>query len=133
MENPVGLVQDYYRAFFSKDWRKLWRLVDLGVVHDFNGTSFYSGAKELQDFLETKCAHYDEHCTGLSVRVGECPGHVVAEMTIQGRYVKTYGSLPSAHGQPYTLRVKACFNIESGRITRISTVFDFDEWLRQIA
>jgi steroid delta-isomerase-like uncharacterized protein len=55
-----------------------------------------------------------------------------AEFEILGSYLADDAGLPPARGQAYRLPVAATFAIADGRIARISTWYNLQEWLRQV-
>lgn len=51
---------------------------------------------------------------------------------MHGEYLKTDPSLPEAHGQHYVLPAGAFFAIRDGRIARVTTYYNLQDWLKQV-
>ena len=55
-----------------------------------------------------------------------------AEFDLKGRYLVTDPGLPKAQGQTYRLRVGAFFDVKGGKIMRVSTHYNMNDWKRQV-
>lgn len=55
-----------------------------------------------------------------------------AEFMLEGRYLETDEGLPVAVGQTYRLRVAAFFEIDGGRILRVSNHYNVADWISQL-
>jgi steroid delta-isomerase-like uncharacterized protein len=56
-----------------------------------------------------------------------------AEFVIDGTYVESDPGQPPARGQKYRLRGGAFFEVHDNRIARISSYYNLQDWLRQVA
>jgi steroid delta-isomerase-like uncharacterized protein len=56
-----------------------------------------------------------------------------AEFTVVGKYLKADAGMPAAHGQMYRLPAGAFLMVEQGKITRVTTYYNLQEWLQQVS
>jgi steroid delta-isomerase-like uncharacterized protein len=78
-------------------------------------------------------AHFKEQLADAVVLSSEDGMHGAAELTWRGAYVATIAGLPKASGQRFSMRAALFFEVEDGKITRLTSYRDRTEWLRQIA
>ena len=55
-----------------------------------------------------------------------------AEFVVSGEYLADDEGLPPANGQRYRLPAGAFFTIADGRITRVSTYYNLQDWIAQV-
>jgi steroid delta-isomerase-like uncharacterized protein len=55
-----------------------------------------------------------------------------AEFNVHGVYKNTDEGLPAAKGQTYLLPGGTFFEIDSGRIKRVTTYYNLTDWLMQV-
>lgn len=127
-----ALIRAYYACFFSAEARDVLALLAPEVLHEFNQGEPERGQAAFATFLEKKRRNYHERVDEICVFTEAGGTRAAAEFTLTGTYVTTYPGLPEARGQGYQLRVGAFFEICGGLISRISTHFNFREWLRQV-
>jgi steroid delta-isomerase-like uncharacterized protein len=56
-----------------------------------------------------------------------------AEFVVHGQYLKTDPGLPEAKGQRYVLPAGGFFSLKDGKITRVSTYYNMNDWIRQVS
>jgi steroid delta-isomerase-like uncharacterized protein len=56
-----------------------------------------------------------------------------AEFVVHGQYLKTDPGLPEARGQRYVLPAGGFFTLKDGKITRVSTYYNMNDWIRQVS
>jgi steroid delta-isomerase-like uncharacterized protein len=49
------------------------------------------------------------------------------------RSLKTDPGLPEAKGQRYVLPAGGFFSLQDGKITRVSTFYNMNDWLKQVS
>lgn len=126
------LIRSYYERFNAKDVAGLLKLLTDDVDHDISQGARESGKPAFGKFLEHMNTCYGEQVTDLIVMTEPSGKRAAAEFTILGTYLAADGNLPKAHGQKYTLRVGAFFDVREGRIARVSNHYNFKDWLRQV-
>ncbi|NRP12615.1 hypothetical protein XMM379_001235 [Aliiroseovarius sp. xm-m-379] len=126
-------IQRYYAAFNAGDIAGMVACLSDEFVHDVN-----EGARRVgKDAFGEFCAHmnetYREQLTDMVVMVSADGTRGAAEFTVNGTYLKTDPGLPEAHGQTYVLPAGAFFSLKDGLITRVTTYYNLNDWIRQVS
>lgn len=132
-EKTVTLIQFYYDSFNKGDRESFLSLLDEQVQHDLNQSGSEEGLDAFRLFLQRMDRCYHEQVEELQVFVSDHGQRAAAEFYINGTYLNTDEGLPPASGQKYRLRVGAFFDIQNGKISRVTNYYNLDEWLRLIA
>ena len=127
------LIAEYYARFNARDLERFLALLTHDVVHDISQGGREIGKEAFRAFLERMNSCYEEKVYDLVIMVSDDGKHAAAEMMLDGRYLATDGTLPEATGQSYTLPVGAFFELEAGKVKRISNHYNMQDWLRQIS
>ena len=126
-------ISAYYKAFNAGDIEGMVDCLSDAFVHDVNEGQRRDGKAAFTDF----CAHmnrcYKETLTDMVIMVNEDGTRAAAEFTVNGSYLETDGSLPEAHGQSYVLPAGGFFTLEDGKITRVTTYYNLNDWIRQVS
>lgn len=131
-DQTAALIRRYYEAFDAGDGEAMLALLDEGVVHDINQGGREVGRDAFRAFLAHMDGCYRERIRDLVVMVDETGSRAAAEFLVEGRYQATDGSFPAAAGQDYRLPAAGLFEVRDGRITRVSTYYNLQDWLRQV-
>lgn len=126
------LIRAYYARFNAGDVDGMLALLAGDVAHDVSQGARRKGKAAFRKFLEHMNRRYRERVSGLAVMTAPDGKRAAAEFNLAGRYLRTDGKLPKAGGQRYRLIVGAFFDIERGKIARISNHYNKAEWLRQV-
>lgn len=126
------LINAYLAAFNAGDVGSLLDLLDDDVVHDINQGDREIGREKFRWFLGQLHLHYRETLADIVIMVSDDGNRAAAEFTIHGTYLATSEGLPVANGQTYSLSAGIFFEIDDGRISRVSTYYNLAEWIRQI-
>ena len=132
MHPTETLVRQYYAAFNRADWPAMLALLTEDVVHDINQGGRETGLVAFNSFLGWMARAYREELTNLVVMVDATGTRAAAEFTVTGTYLIADPGMPPAHGQGYVLPAGAFLEIRDGRIARVSTSYDVNEWKRQV-
>jgi steroid delta-isomerase-like uncharacterized protein len=127
------LIRDYYRRFNAGDIDGMLALLTEDVAHDVSQGKRRRGKAAFRRFLRHMDRRYRERVRELIVMAAPGGRRMAAEFDLHGQYFKTDGRLPKATGQRYRLVVGAFFDVRRGKIARVSTHYNLNEWLRQIA
>ena len=119
-ESALALVRCYYETFNRGDREALLGLLTEEVVHDINQGGSERGREAFRDFLGRMDRCYREQVTELVVMAAADGSRAAAEFFILGSYLQADDGLPPANGQSYRLRVGAFFEIDGGRIARVT-------------
>ncbi|MEP3667262.1 MAG: nuclear transport factor 2 family protein, partial [Roseibium sp.] len=78
----------------------------------------------------TRC--YKEELTDIVVFADETGTRAAAEFTVNGTYLSTDEGLPEARGQTYRLPAGTFFDVRDGKISRITTYYNLEDWVAQV-
>lgn len=131
-QQALSLIQNYYAIFNSGDRAAFLALLTDDVVHDINQGGAETGREAFRTFLERMDRCYREQVCDLVVFASEDGTRGSAEFYIEGQYLSTDDGLPPATGQLYRLRVGAFFDLQDGKVRRITNYYNLQEWLRQV-
>jgi len=130
---PAEIIRHYYAAFNSGDREAFLALLAENVVHELNQGASETGVSAFRAFLQRMDRCYAEQVEELVVLTNPGdPSRGAAEFFIRGTYLSTDEGLPPATGQTYFLRVGAFFELDAGKVARITNYYNLQEWLRQI-
>lgn len=131
-DDAEALVRRYYDAFNRGDVGGMLACLSDDVAHDVNQGGRRAGKAAFREF----CAHmsrcYREQLTDMVVMAASDGRRVAAEFVVRGTYLASDDGLPPADGQTYTLPAGAFLDIDAGQITRVTTYYNLQEWLRQV-
>lgn len=128
-----AIIEAYYDAFNRGDAAAMLALVSEDVEHRVNEGGVRLGRAKFAEF----CAHmgksYRETLADLEIFVNAGGDRAAAEFTVHGEYLATDPGLPEARGQRYVLPAGAFFTLKDGRITRITTFYNLNDWIAQVS
>ncbi|WP_375261681.1 ketosteroid isomerase-related protein [Palleronia sp.] len=127
----ADLIQRYFAAFNAGDADGMAALVADDVQHYPNQGELRTGKDAFRAFLAEMDRAYREEARDLAIFTGPT-GRVAAEFVIHGTYLEAQSGLPEANGQVYVLPVGSFFEVAGDRITRVTTYYNLDDWLRQV-
>ncbi len=132
MPSTPELIESYYAAFNAGDAEAMLACLTDNVVHDVNEGQRQTGLESFRVFLAHMDSHYREQAKELVVMASTDGRRAAAEFTIHGEYLKQDGELPDASGQRYVIPVGAFFEVQGGKIARVTNYYNLAEWTRQI-
>lgn len=127
------LIQTYYAAFNAKDWTGMLDCVSETIHHDVNEGARREGKTHFADFIAHMDICYDETLTDIVVMTNEDGSRASAEFIVNGAYKSTDEGLPPAIGQTYRLPAGAFFAIKDGKIDRVTTYYNLQDWIAQVS
>jgi len=130
--DATALIRRYYDAFNAGDWAGMLALLSDDVAHDISQGGREVGAEAFARFMAHMERCYRERVRDLVVMASADGARAAAEFMLDGEYLRSDGAFPPAHGQRYTLRVGAFFELRGGRIARVSNHYNLKDWLRQV-
>jgi steroid delta-isomerase-like uncharacterized protein len=131
-EQALDLITNYYATFNSGDREAFLKLLDDGVKHDINQGGTETGVEAFRKFLARMDRCYKEQVRELQVFASDDGSRGAAEFFIDGKYVNTDEGLPPATDQTYYLRVGAFFEIQFGKVARITNYYNLQDWMKQV-
>lgn len=126
------LIERYYAAFNAGDWAGMLACLSDDIAHDINQGARQVGKAAFRDFLAHMDRCYSEQLSAIVVMVSEDGRRAGAEFTVTGTYKATDSGLPPATGQTYVLPAGTFFEISESGITRVTTYYNLQDWLRQV-
>jgi steroid delta-isomerase-like uncharacterized protein len=126
------VIAAYYAAFNREDHPAMLALLTDDVVHDINQGGSERGRPAFEKFLKHMEHCYRERLEQLVVMVDASGMRAAAEFIVNGTYLRTDPGFPEANGQTYRLPAGAFFELENGRIKRVTTYYNVRAWLSQV-
>lgn len=131
--SAAALIRRYYDAFNAKDWDAMLACVADDIRHDVNEGAERGGKERFREFVAHMERCYDERLADIVVMVNEDGSRAAAEFVVHGTYLNTDSGLPEARGQSYVLPAGAFFEIRDGRIARVTTRYNLNDWIAQVS
>ncbi|HZF75249.1 MAG TPA: ketosteroid isomerase-related protein [Acetobacteraceae bacterium] len=128
-----AMVRAYYAAFNAGDRAAMLGLVAEDVVHDVNQGGRRQGKEAFRAFMAQMDAAYEERLEDLVVMVEGSGTRAAAEFTVLGRYIRTEPGLPEARGQVYRLPAGSFLEVREGKIRRVTTYYNLQDWIAQVS
>ncbi|WP_153768137.1 ketosteroid isomerase-related protein [Labrenzia sp. CE80] len=134
MSNPttLALIKSYYAAFNAGDTEQMLSMVSDDIAHDVNQGARRSGKPLFAEFNAHMTRCYKEELTDIVVFADETGTRAAAEFTVNGTYLSTDEGLPEANGQTYRLPAGTFFDLKEGKIARITTYYNLEDWIAQV-
>lgn len=126
-------VKAYYEAFNAKNWEGMLALVDENIVHEPNQGTPRIGKNLFSEFMQHMDESYEETLKEMIFFVGETAGRIAAEFVVHGIYKKGEAGLPKAHGQAYVLPAAAFLEVKNGKIARVTTYYNLEQWIALVS
>lgn len=127
-----ALIEAYYSAFNRRDAGGMLALLDDEVVHEPSQGKPRHGKIAFAEFLAHMDRCYAETVIDPLILTHPDGTRGAAEFQLEGRYLVSDTGLPEAAGQTYRLRVGAFFEVQEGRITRVSNHYNLADWTEQV-
>ncbi|OYY69585.1 MAG: hypothetical protein B7Y00_02285 [Sphingomonadales bacterium 17-56-6] len=132
-EQTAALIGAYYAAFNAMDVEAILACLDEDVAHDINQGSRETGKDAFRAFLGRMDHAYSEQLHDIAIMTNQDGTRAAAEFMVDGVYKVADEGFPAAHGQSYTLPAGGFFEIENGKITRVSVYYNLTEWIAQVS
>jgi steroid delta-isomerase-like uncharacterized protein len=126
------LVHAYYAAFNAGDMPAFLELLSDEVVHDINQGERQVGKATFASFMDKMNRCYRERLSDIVVMQNHEGNRAAAEFVVHGEYLADDEGLPPAKGQTYVLPAGAFFEIEGGKLMRISNYYNLNDWIAQV-
>ena len=128
----IAVVERYYAAFNAGDMDTFLALLTADVAHDINQGQRETGKAAFARFMQHMDRCYQEKLENLIIMASDDGLRAAAEFTVVGKYIATDAGLPQAVGQSYRLPAGAFFELQNGKVTRISNYYNVQDWLAQV-
>jgi steroid delta-isomerase-like uncharacterized protein len=131
--DTLALIARYYDAFNAGDAAGMLACVTKDVEHRVNEGGYRHGAAKFAEFCSHMGVSYREKLHDIVIFASDDGARAAAEFAVHGVYLKTDPGLPAAHGQQYLLPAGGFFDIQGGKISRITTFYNLADWIRQVS
>ncbi len=129
----LALIARYYDAFNAGDAEGMLASLTDDIEHRVNEGGHRIGKARFRDFCDHMGISYREQLRDLAIFATDDGTRGAAEFTVHGAYLKTDPGLPEARGQTYILPAGGFFDIRGGLISRITTFYNLNDWVRQVS
>lgn len=128
-----ALVAAYYDAFNAGDAAGMLALVTDDIEHHVNQGAVRRGREKFAGFCAHMGVSYRETLKDIVIFASDDGARAAAEFVVHGDYLKTDPGLPEARGQRYVLPAGAFFALRGGKIARVTTHYNLQEWVKQVS
>ena len=129
----LALIQRYYDAFNAGDAAGMLACLTDGIEHRVNEGAHRIGREKFAEFCSHMGVSYREQLKDMVVFANDAGDRAAAEFVVHGEYLKTDPGLPEAKGQRYILPAGGFFEVKGGRIARITTFYNLNDWIAQVS
>lgn len=131
-DNAIATIEAYFAAFNQGDTVGMEALVSDDIEHHVNQGGIRRGRELFAEFNRHMSRCYRENLTGITALASEDGSRAAAEFTVNGEYLADDEGLPPASGQRYCLPAGTFFSLRDGKITRIATHYNLQDWIAQV-
>lgn len=129
----MALIQRYYDAFNAGDAGGMLACLTDDIEHRVNEGAHRIGKEKFAEFCAHMGVSYNEQLKDMVIFANDAGDRAAAEFTVHGEYLKTEPGLPEAKGQRYVLPAGGFFEVRDGRIARITTFYNLNDWIAQVS
>lgn len=126
-------VTTYYAAFNAGDAAGMLAAVTDDIEHRVNEGGIRRGKALFAEFCGHMGISYREELKDIVVFVNDEGTRAAAEFVVHGTYLKTDPGLPEAKGQTYILPAGSFFDLKDGKISRVTTFYNLNDWIAQVS
>lgn len=129
----IATITAYYDAFNRGDLDAMLATLHDDFAHHVNEGATRLGKEAFAEFCAHMTETYREELTDMVVFANDDGTRGAAEFTVNGTYLKTDPGLPEANGQTYVLPAGGFFTLKDGKITRVTTRYNLQDWIAQVS
>lgn len=126
-------IERYYAAFNAGDAEGMLALVSDDIEHHVNQGDIRRGRDRFAEFCSHMGVSYREELRDIVIFASDDGSRGAAEFVVHGEYLQTDPGLPEARGQRYVLPAGTFFALRDGKITRVSTHYNLQDWVEQVS
>lgn len=127
------IIERYFAAFNAGDAEAMLALVTDDVEHHVNQGEIRRGRAKFAEFCAHMGVSYREELRDMVIFSSDDGSRAAAEFTVHGEYLQTDPGLPEARGQRYVLPAGSFFALRDGRIARVTTYYNLQDWIAQVS
>lgn len=129
----MALIGRYYAAFNAGDAAGMLDCVAEDVEHRVNEGGVRRGRAKFAEFCSHMGVSYREELKDMVIFASDDGARGAAEFVVHGEYLQTDPGLPEAKGQRYILPAGGFFDIRDGKIARVTTFYNLNDWIAQVS
>ena len=129
----IALIQRYYDAFNAGNAAGMLECLTDDIEHRVNEGAHRAGKVLFAEFCSHMGVSYRETLKDMVVFANDAGDRAAAEFVVHGEYLQTDPGLPEAKGQRYILPAGGFFDVRGGRIARITTFYNLNDWIAQVS
>jgi steroid delta-isomerase-like uncharacterized protein len=129
----MALIGRYYAAFNAGDAAGMLDCVAEDVEHRVNEGGVRRGRAKFAEFCSHMGVSYREELKDMVIFASDDGTRGAAEFVVHGEYLQTDPGLPEAKGQRYILPAGGFFDIKDGKIARVTTFYNLNDWIAQVS
>jgi len=127
------LITEYYRRFNAGgDREPFLALLTDDIEHGINQGGIERGKQVFRAFMKRMDTAYREQLSDIVVMANSDGTRAAAEFTVNGTYLVGRQLLEKERGQHYTLPAGAFLSIRDGKVARVTTYYNLQDWLAQV-
>lgn len=126
-------IASYYAAFNSGDASGMLACVTDDIEHRVNEGGIRHGKAKFAEFCSHMGVSYREELRDIEIFVNAAGTRGAAEFVVHGEYLETDPGLPEARGQRYILPAGSFFDLQGGKISRVTTFYNLNDWIAQVS
>ena len=131
--DTLALITRYYAAFNAGDPEGMLACLTDDIEHRVNEGTPRLGRARFAEFCSHMGVSYREQLREIVVFATDDGTRAAAEFVVHGTYLQTDPGLPEAKGQTYILPAGGFFQVRDGRISRITTFYNLNDWIAQVS
>ena len=128
-----ALLARYYAAFNAGDAAGMLDCVAEDIEHRVNEGGVRRGRARFAEFCSHMGVSYREELKDMVIFADATGTRGAAEFVVHGEYLQTDPGLPEARGQRYVLPAGGFFDIRDGKIARVTTFYNLNDWIAQVS
>ncbi len=131
--DTLALIRRYYDAFNAGDAAGMLACVTDDVEHRVNEGAVRFGRAKFAEFCGHMGVSYREELKDMVIFANDDGTRAAAEFVVHGEYLQTDPGLPVAKGQRYILPAGGFLAVTGGRISRVTTFYNLNDWIAQVS
>lgn len=133
MTDARATITAYYAAFNAGEAAGMLACVTDDIEHRVNEGGIRHGRAKFAEFCSHMGVSYREDLRDIEIFVNAAGTRGAAEFVVHGEYLKTDPGLPEAKGQRYILPAGSFFDLRDGKISRVTTFYNLNDWIAQVS
>lgn len=129
----LDIVKQYYSAFNEKNFEGMLALLHPEVRHEPNQGNVRIGIEKFTEFMKSMDDSYEETLTDMVFFTEPTDKRISVEFVVNGIYKKGDEGFPAAHGQKYILPAAAFLEITDEKISRVTTYYNLELWIKLVS